>query len=85
MGRPFINEGLWIEAQRMVLDLKSRGARVDASELTELGLRMLLAVLRHGRVPDDLGFVLAERDPEALRQLQQLLAAAASQPTYEVA
>ena len=55
------------------------------SMLYELGARLLLAVLRHGRVPDDLGFALAERDPEALRQLQQLLAAAAGQPTYEVA
>lgn len=73
VARPAVDEGLWIEAQRKALDLKARGKRIDASQITELGLRMVLAVLNAGYIPDDLGYLLESRDPEALRQLQQLL------------
>ena len=54
------------------------------SELYELGVRILLALAKHGRVPDDLAYVLEGHDPEALEMLVDLLAAA-RQPTYEVA
>ncbi len=72
-----ISEGLWIEAQKRALDLRSRGIRVDASQLTELGLRILLVILQHGRVPDDLAYLLEKHDPEALEKLLDLLAAKA--------
>ena len=39
----------------------------------ELGVRLVLAVLGHGMIPDDLGYVLQERDAEVLEGLQQLL------------
>lgn len=71
--RAAVDEGLWLEARKKALDLRSKGKRTNARQLTELGLRMVLAVLEAGRIPDDLGYLLESRDPEALRQLQQLL------------
>ena len=71
--RAVVDEGLWLEARKKVLDLRAKGKRINTSQLTELGLKVILAVLNAGYIPDDLGYLLEERDPEALRQLQQLL------------
>ncbi len=50
-------------------------AELDTSKsmLAELGLRLMLAILEAGYVPDDLGYLLRSRDPEALEELIQLL------------
>lgn len=71
--RAVVDEGLWLEARKKVLDLRAKGKRINTSQLTELGLKVILAVLNAGYIPDDLGYLLEEHDPEALRQLQQLL------------
>lgn len=39
----------------------------------DLARRILQAILEDCRVPDDLGYLLARRDPEALSQLLELL------------
>jgi len=46
---------------------------IDAMDLTELSLRILIAIVEHGSIPDDLGEVLSSRDPEALEQLSKLV------------
>lgn len=59
-------------------DLDRRVERVaveldtSKSRLVELGLRVLLAVLESSGIPDDLGYLLRERDPEALAHLTLL-------------
>jgi len=45
----------------------------DKSSIAELALRMLVAIADEGKVPDDLGEVLARRDPEALEMLVELV------------
>jgi len=48
-------------------------AHVDASNIVELALRILLAIARVKRIPDDLGEVLSKHDPEALDMLRELI------------
>jgi len=49
-------------------------AKMDVtSDIPELMLRILVAIVEHGSIPDDLGEVLARRDPEALEQLSKLV------------
>ena len=80
MGRPVVDEGLWIEAQRKALDLRKKGKRVDASELAELGLAIVLALLAEARLPDDLGYILEKHNPDAAAKLRELLANEITEP-----
>ena len=60
------------------LKILAARAKLDKSELYELGARVVLAILKSGFVPDGLGYVLQERDSEALERLQQLVKATAA-------
>ncbi|MEB3861260.1 MAG: hypothetical protein GSR84_03460 [Desulfurococcales archaeon] len=46
------------------------------SELYELGVRILLVLAKHDRVPDNLAYVFEKHDPETLEKLVDLLVAA---------
>ena len=72
LARGFVDKDLWLWVKTQAVK-KS----IEHGDFIEPGLRIVKAVLEAGRVPDDLGYLLQERDPEALRQLQMLLDAKA--------
>lgn len=66
--------GIWVDPRidTAVEHLKA-DTRLTKSEIYELGARIVVAIAKAKRVPDDLGEVLARFDPEALELLQQLV------------
>ncbi len=63
-----IERRIWAEVKEISTLVKE-----DASRIAALGIRLVLAILKAKRVPDDLGEVLLEKDPEALEMLQSLV------------
>jgi hypothetical protein len=66
-----VREELWKKVRKLAIDVNR-----DASDLVELSLRVLLAIVEAGTVPDDLGEVLSRYDPEALEELRKVVKAA---------
>ena len=80
--RPVVDAGLWKWAKKTAVDLDR-----DASDLVELGLRLVKAVLELGYLPDNCA-ELAKIDEEALGELASLARLAkslAEEPSFEVA
>ena len=69
-ARALVDPVLWKWIRKKAVDLDT-----DASELTELALTVLRAIIEAGRIPDDLGAILASRSPETLNRLRELLQA----------
>lgn len=79
--RPVVDAGLWKWAKKTAVDLDR-----DASDLVELGLRLVRAILELGHVPDSCA-ELARADEAALAELAQLARLArqlAEEPSFEV-
>ena len=71
IARPAVDKDLWKRIRKLAIDLDT-----DASEIVELGAKIVIAVLEAGYVPDDLGYLLEKRAPGVADRLRELLAAA---------
>ncbi len=76
VARPAIAGEVWLDIQELALRLRRAGVRVDGSQLVELGAKIILAVAKTGRLPEELEVLLDER---ARAKLHQLLAALATE------
>ena len=59
--------------KRKLLHIKA-DTNIDMEDVVEVAVRVVLAVVEAAKVPDDLGRLLAERDPEALERLGEIVA-----------
>jgi len=66
-----VDERIDTEIGKIAAMLKRKG--FDKTDIYELSARILLAILKSRKIPDDLGEVLAKEDPEALDQLRELI------------
>jgi hypothetical protein len=63
--------------ERLDIELKKLAAeaRLDKSDLYELGARIVLALASEGRLPLDLANILKRRDPKALETIGKVIQA----------
>ena len=51
----------------------SEELRVSSSKIIELGVRLIVDIIEHGRVPSDLGYLLAGYDPGLLDDILSII------------
>lgn len=76
MSRPVVQRSILVP-EDLDIELKKLAAelRVDKTDLYELGAWVIKAIIEEGRIPDELGFILAKRNPTVLDRLSKILRA----------